>query len=190
MIRREDYDAFVAALDDGYGRSIWLAANEAEDTIKDNEAVQAPDDPPPLAVVWTGRIPGYAHAAAVLEGNSFNGPRSAALGYGDTPGREDRSEDKDEGAVSLGWAGGNRSNLTVNTFAAGAYAHFHDFPYLVLAGSGEVETLHAFVGADEISRKAPLAVIDARRFASDETNDTVIFGRTAKDRVVAPFSKR
>lgn len=190
VIRRDDYDAFAAALDDGFGRPVWLAAEQAADTLAEQDAVQAPDDPPPLAVVWTGRVPGYAHAATVLQGDSFGGTRSAALGYGETPGREDRSEDKDEGALSLGWARGDRRTREPNSFAAGTYTTLHDFPYLVLAGAGEVKTLHALVGPDGVRRTAPLAVIDARRFATEGGVDTVTFGRTADGEVVTPLQTR
>jgi hypothetical protein len=190
-LRRDDYEALTAALHDGFGRSIWLAAAQAESALTDDaDDVRPPDDPPALSVLWTGRVPDYAHAAAVLQGDGFGGQRAAALGYGDTPGPEARSEDKDEGSVALGSADRGRGTQPPDTFTAGAYAHFHDFPYLVLAGAGSVKTLHAFVGDQEVTRKAPLAVIDARRFSSDDGTDTVIFGRTADGRVIAPFDSR
>ena len=145
------YDAFVAAVDGGFGRSIWLAANAAAEALKDDERVSRPDDPPPLSLVWTGGVPGYPHAATVLQGDTYAGPRSAALGYGETPGPEARSEDKDEGSVSLGTGGGDRRARTPETFVAGAYTQLKDVPYLVLAGSGATETLHAFVGDQDVS---------------------------------------
>ena len=181
----EDYDAFVAAIDGGYARPIWLAADRAEEALKDDERVSRPDDPPSLSLVWTGEVPSYKHAATVLQGNRISGPLSAALGYGETPGTEARSEDKDEGSVSLGTGQADRGPAPSDTFAAGAYTHLKDVPYLVLAGSGAVETVHAFVGDQEVTRKAPTAVVDARRF--DSGDNTVVFGRTRDGQVVAPL---
>src|SRR4051794_572919 len=80
------YEAFVAAVDGGFGRSIWLAANAATEALKDDQRVSRPDDPPPLSLVWAGAVPGYPHAATVLQGDTYAGPRSSALGYGETPG--------------------------------------------------------------------------------------------------------
>ena len=60
----------------------------------------------------------------------------------------------------------------------------------MLAGAGEVKTLHALVGPDGVRRTAPLAVIDARRFATEGGVDTVTFGRTADGEVVTPLQTR
>jgi hypothetical protein len=56
---------------------------------------------------------------------------------------------------------------------------------LVLAAAGDVETAHALVGAQEVSRKGPIVVIDARRF--DDGVETGFFGRTTDGAVVAPL---
>ena len=106
------------------------------------------------------------------------------VGYGDRPAR---SEDKDEGTIRLGTAGRPPYGGDPNTFAAGAFTTFDNFPYLVLAGAGAVKTLHALVGKDEIDRKGPLAIIDARRFDEKTRPDSVFFGRTADGAVVAAF---
>ena len=51
----------------------------------------------------------------------------------------------------------------------------------------QMKTLHALVGTQEVDRKGPLAIIDARRFDERARPDSVFFGRTAKGDVVAPL---
>ena len=186
LVRPEAYEAFTQALEQGYERAVYLAAERAAGDVSGDEEQLADDDPPALSVEWTGEVPGYEHAALVLQGDAFD-RRAAVLGYGDQP---ERSEDKDEGTVGLGTASRRRDVDTGDTFAAAAYGTLEDFPYLFLAGGGAVETVHALIGTEEIRRKAPLAVIDARRFDPKDEPDTVAFGRTASGSVVAPLRQR
>jgi hypothetical protein len=184
-MRPEDYDVFTEALDTGYQRAVWLAADQAADLATDDQELHIPDSPPGFSVVWTGEVPGYEHAAMVLDGDQYSSRRAAVLAYGD---QVERSEDEDEGFVRLGTAVPGRDLIDApNTFAAGAYTDFDQFPYLILAGAGAVETVHALIGTEEVTRKAQVAIIDARRFDPKDRPDTVIFGRTANGEVIAPF---
>jgi len=183
LVGPEAYEAFTQALESGYERAVFLATEQASEQLQE-ERDFADDQPPALSVEWTGEVPGYEHAALVLHGDAYSGQRAAVVGYGDRP---DRSEDKDEGTIRLGTAGKPPYTGDPNTFAAGAFTAFDNFPYLVLAGAGAVKTLHALVGKDEIERKGPLAIIDARRFDEKTVPDSVLFGRTADGAVVAAF---
>ncbi|MDA0184176.1 hypothetical protein OJ997_27960 [Solirubrobacter phytolaccae] len=187
-IRPEAYEAFTSALEGGYARAVFLATQAAAALLEDDEQQQRTDDEPPaLTVTWTGEVPGYKRAAVVLHGDALSGRRAAALGYGNRP---DRGEDKDERTVGLGTASADQVFKSADTFAAYAYTTFDNFPYLLLASSGVVDTVHALVGTEELRRKPGLAVIDARRFDPKETPDTVVFGRTAEGRVIAPLAQR
>ena len=58
----------------------------------------------------------------------------------------------------------------------------------MLAGR-DVDTVHALVGDREITRRGPVAVLDARAFGEPgERPDTVIYARTAEGEVVAPLT--
>ena len=192
LMSLEAFTELQEGLDGGSARAIWLAANEANRSLRAGLRRYGQDSRPPtsaeaLEVVWTGRIPGHPHAAVVVQGRDYFGLQSAALGWGEDPGAEGRrDEDGQGGAQDLGFntSSRRRSNAR-DAFVVGAYTEFDDLPYLVLAGSN-VETIHALVGDHEISRPAPVAVIDARRFARTEGEpDTVIYGLTADGNVVS-----
>jgi hypothetical protein len=119
--------------------------------------------------------------------------RALALGYGDVPSDEDvqRPETEEERAADkaggqlLGYGRadlGRRSGLF-----AGAYVELDEAPYLVVAGRN-VASLHVLVGDRSFTRRAPVAVLDARAFGEPgERPDTVLYGQTAEGEVVAPL---
>ncbi|MDA0171385.1 hypothetical protein OJ998_19960 [Solirubrobacter taibaiensis] len=183
FVRPEAYEAFTEALESGYERAVFLAAEQAAEMVQE-ESDFVDDEPPALSVEWTGEVPGYEHAALVLHGDTTSPRRAVVVGYGDRPAR---SEEKDEGTIRLGSGGKPPYTGDPDTFAAGAYTAFDNFPYLILAGAGAVKTLHALVGTQEIDRKGPFAIIDARRFDEKERPDSVFFGRRADGVVVAPL---
>lgn len=190
VIREDAYPRFADALDGGYGRAVWQATRRTAETQEDERDELYADDAPAISVLWTGELPGQSRAALVLDGDGYAPRQAAALGYGEVP-RPDDAEERDEGgAVSLGI--GRTSDLirTPDTFAAAAYTAFDDVPYLVLAGAGAVETLHALIGDQEVRRRGPLAVIDARRYEENLRADTVVFGRSASGNVIAPLLQR
>jgi hypothetical protein len=185
-VRPEDYEVFTGALGNGYQRAVWLAASQAAELASPEDEFHIPSSPPGFSVVWTGEVPGYEHAALVLDGDEYSSRRAAVLAYGD---QAERNEDEDEGSVRLGTESNDRDTIDApNTFAAGTYTAFDEFPYLILAGAGAVETVHALVGTEEVTRRGPVAIIDARRFDPKDRPDSVFFGRTAKGKVIAPLS--
>ena len=190
VVRRDAYERFTAALDDGYARAIWLAARNTSSTLEERSDEAFADDAPALSVTWTGEVPGQEHAAVVVQGDDAAPRLAVALGYGETPRPEDATQEEEGNSISFGSARTPDFIREPDTFAAGAYTAFDNVPYLILAGGGPVETVHALVGKEEVSRKTPLAVIDARRFAPNTEVDTVVFGRTASGYAVAPLQQR
>ncbi len=188
LMSPEAFTTLQKGLDGGNARAIWLAANEANGSLREGLRRYGQDSEPPtsaeaLEVVWTGRIPGHPHAAVVVQGRDYFGLRSAALGWA---GAEERSDEGGAQALGFNTSTQRRSDAR-DAFVAGTYAEIDDVPYLVLAGSN-VETIHALVGDQEISRPAPFALIDARRFVQTEGEpDTVIYGVTAEGNVVSPL---
>ncbi len=164
----EAFAGLEDALAAGYARALWAATDEAQRNV-DNEVKRLPTvprelrTPPPLEVVWTGRLPDHPQAAIIAQGRGR--AQALALGYAAPPDEEDSNDDFIVGAQLLGFGDPGRSSFDASeTAVAGEYVELDDVPYLVLAGTG-VETLHALVGDREVSRRAPAAVIDARPFA-------------------------
>jgi hypothetical protein len=181
------------ALADGGARAVWLAARSGQDAVDEG----AEDDngrrdlrrPMPLTLVWTGRLPGRPHAAVVAQGQDFT--ESLALGFGEIAGERDTNLDRREGQALLGFgAEGIDGSQRGSAVVGGAYLDLDDVPYLFLAGTG-VKTLHALVGDRALNRSAPAALIAATPLADAGTRpDTVIFGRDARGRVIAPLTSR
>lgn len=191
VIRRDGYERFEQSLQDGYARAVWQAARDTTQRLEDEREEQPyPDDAPALSVLWTGRLPGWSRAALVLHGDQYDPLMAASLGYGEVPQADDAEERDEGGASSLGTGRTGDLIRTPDTFAAVAWTVLDDLPYLVLAGAGDVSTLHAFVGKEELRRRGPLAVVDGRRFDPKLRPDTVGFGRSASGNVVAPLQRR
>ena len=194
LMSREAFAGLEDALAAGYARVLWIAMDEAQRNVN-NEVKRLPTvprelrTPPPLEVVWTGRLPDQPQAAIIAQGRGS--AQTLALGYAAPPDEEDSDGDFIPGAQLLGFGDPGRSRFDASETAVGGdYVDLDGVPYLVLAGTG-VETLHALVGDREISRRAPAAVIDARPFAQlSDLPDTVIYGRTADGDVIAPLSRR
>jgi hypothetical protein len=164
-VPKASWSAFADALnDEGDRRAVWLAARALTDQAGTPTYA---GDPPALTVAWTGEVPGEEHAALVTQRDDTS--LGAALGYAV------------EGGLALG------TGPAGDTFAAGVYTEIDSRRSLVLAGGGDVETIEAQVGAVELRRDAPLAVIDARRF--DDDVDPVVTGRTRDGEIVAGLER-
>ena len=147
-----------------------------------------------LEVLWTGGLEGRPHAAVVSQASAYR--RALALGFGEVPTDEEveRTQTEEErdadkaGSALLGYGDAGLGRGGRRGLFGGAYVELDKFPYLVLAGR-DVDTVHALVGDREITRRAPVAVLDARAFGEPgERPDTVIYARTAEGEVVAPLS--
>ena len=198
LIEPRALTALEAAIADGQGRAVYQAAYAAErpltEELERGTATRELMAPPMLEVLWTGRLEGRPHAAVIAQASAYR--RSLALGFGEVPSDEqvERTETEEErdadkaGSALLGYGradlgrGGQRGPF------GGAYVELDEFPYLVVAGR-DVASLHVLVGDREITRRAPVAVLDARAFGEPgERPDTVIYARTAGGEVVAPLS--
>jgi hypothetical protein len=192
--RSIDADALAgleSAIADGQGRAVWRAADAAQrpltEELEDGTARRELQAAPRLEVVWTGEVEGRPHAAVVAQASAYR--RALALGFGDVPAEDaiddEAARDADKaGGELLGYGDTVRGGAARGIFA-GAYVELDNFTYLVLAGRG-VASLHALVGDREITRRGPVAVLDARAF--DPEAETVLYGRGADGSVVAPLS--
>ena len=90
FMRPEAFAELEDALAAGYGRALWTATDEAQRTV-DNEVKRLPTvprdlrTPPPLEVVWTGRLLDYPRAAIIAQGRGR--AQALTLGYPRRPRR-------------------------------------------------------------------------------------------------------
>ena len=187
LIEPQALTALEAAMADGQGRAVYQAAYAAQQPLTEEAergtATRELLAPPMLEVLWTGRLQGRPHAAVVSQASAYR--RALGLGFGEVPSdeevertatEEERDADK-AGSELLGYGRvglGRRSALF-----GGAYVELDRVPYLVVAGR-DVASLHVLVGDREITRRGPVAVLDALAFGKlGKRPDTVIYARTA-----------
>ena len=198
LIEPRALEALEAAIADGQGRAVYQAAYAAEQPLtaeaERGTATRELMAPPMLEVLWTGRLEGRPHAAVIAQESAYR--RSLALGFGEVPTDEEveRAETEEErdadkaGSELLGYGRAELGRGGRRGLFGGAYVELDRFPYLVVAGR-DLASLHVLVGDREITRRGPVAVLDALAFGEPgKRPDTVIYGRTAGGEVVAPLT--
>lgn len=183
-IPAQDYDRFLAHMDDGGAVALFLAFAAAAERDGEGRPRRTTGAPPDVSLVWSGRLPGRDAAVVVSE-------RGRTLGLGvDDPSAED-----DDVAESVPLGGGPATGLGSGGAPGGVgvgRVRTSEGPRLVVAGVG-VERLELLAGEERFDGPAPVLVARAPWLdddpRQDEPRDVVVFGRTADGAVVAPFAR-
>ena len=147
-----------------------------------------------LEVLWTGGLEGRPHAAVISQESAYR--RSLALGFGEVPTDEEVERPRPRRNATPTKPGANCWATAAPGSGAAAGAGSSAAPTSSSTGSPtwwcagrDLASLHVLVGDREITRRGPVAVLDALAFGEPgQAPDTVIYGRTAGGEVVAPLT--